>query len=75
MKEKKKSYKENADLNLMKGNAPSNLLTNTIAVLSETLLYHFLMDQKNLEMFIYKFFRSCEQINGGFSFNCLFQIM
>ena len=29
MKEKKKLYKENADLNLMKGNAPSNLLTNT----------------------------------------------
>lgn len=41
------------------------------AVISETFLYHFLMDQKNLEMFIYE----CGQINGGFSFNCLFQIM
>ena len=28
MKERKKSYKENADLNLMKGNATCNLLTN-----------------------------------------------
>lgn len=41
------------------------------AVISETFLYHFLMDQKNLEMFIYE----CGQINGGFSFNFLFQIM
>ena len=30
MKEKKKLYKENADLNFVKGNAPSNLLTNTV---------------------------------------------
>ena len=30
MKEKKKPYKESADLNLVKGNAPSNLLTNTM---------------------------------------------
>ena len=77
MKEKKKSYKENADLNLMKGNAPSNLLTNTACSDQWNfvcILYHFLMDQKNLEIFIYEFFRSCEQINGGFSFNCLFQI-
>ena len=74
MKEKKKSYKENADLNLMKGNAPCELLTNTMCSGQWNfvyILYHFLMDQKNLEMFI----NDCRQINGGFSFNCLFQIM
>ena len=74
MKEKKKSFKENADLNLMKGNSPSNLLTNTSCSDQWNfvyIIYHFLMEQKNLEMFIYE----CSQINGGFSFNCLFQIM
>lgn len=74
MKEKKKSFKENADLNLMKGNAPCNPLTNTTCSDQWNfvyIIYYFLTDQKNLEMFIYE----CRQINDGFSFNCLFQIM